>query len=320
MDDVLGKKLKTYDIILLSETWAEKSDLFEIEGYDFYNYPRNHRHHNARRESGGLGIFVRVSLKHGVDILHNHSDIIAWIKLRKDFFDLEHDLYVANVYFPPERSTHSSEDPFYVLQCDIANLPDECFVLTCGDFNARTQNLHDYSTECIYGSDGGLVNILPSADIDPKSIANDLLIQKLHDRGDMVRSSKDNAPPNQYGRSLVDMCKSAGLLILNGRTGKDKGIGNFTRVDTTGRSIVDYMVVSPQLLELVSDFAIANACPESDHIPLSLYLRCKSEKTYSCKTRYSAWEYDTKYMWSHETLHDLRCILKDDLSNKSRIQ
>ena len=25
-------------------------------------------------------------------------------------------------------------------------------------------------------------------------------------------------------------------------------------------------------------------------------------------------------MWSHETLHDLRCILKDDLSNKSRIQ
>ena len=30
------------------------------------------------------------------------------------------------------------------------------------------------------------------------------------------------------------------------RVGKDKGIGNFTRVDTTGRSIVDYMVVSPQ--------------------------------------------------------------------------
>ena len=74
------------------------------------------------------------------------------------------------------------------------------------------------------------------------------------------------------------MCKSAGLLILNGRAGKDKGIGNFTRVDTTGRSIVDYMVVSPQHLELVSDFAIANACPESDHIPISLYLRWKSEK------------------------------------------
>ena len=181
--------------------------------------------------------------------------------MRKDFFDLEHDFYVTNVYFPPERSTHSSEDPFHVLECDIANLPDECFVLTCGDFNARTQNLCDYSTECIYGSDGGLVNILPSANIDPKSIANDLLIQKLHDRGDLVRSSKDNAPPNQYGRLLVDMCKSAGL---------------------------DYMVVSPQLFELVSDFAIANACPESDHIPLSLYLRCKSEKTYTCKTRYSA--------------------------------
>ena len=90
MDDVLGNMLKTCDIILLSETWAEKSDLFEIEGYGFYNYPRSHRHHKARQESGV--IFVRVSLKHGVDILHNHSDIIAWIKLRKDFFDLVHDL------------------------------------------------------------------------------------------------------------------------------------------------------------------------------------------------------------------------------------
>ena len=73
--------------------------------------------------------------------------------------------------------------------------------------------------------------------------------------------------------------KSSGLLILNGRVGKNKGIGNFTRVDTTGRSKVDNMVVSPQLLDSVaSDFAIANACPESDHLPLSLYLRCKSEK------------------------------------------
>ena len=80
------------------------------------------------------------------------------------------------------------------------------------------------------------------------------------------------------------------------------------------------MVVSPQPLELVRDFAIANAYPELDHIPLSVYLRCKSEKRYTCETRYSAWEYDTKYTWSHETLNDLRCILKDDLSNKYRIQ
>ena len=88
MDDILANKLKMYDIILLSGTRVEKSALFEIEGYDFYNHRCNHRLHNARRESGGLGIFVRVSLKHGVDILHNHSNIIAWINLRKYFFNL----------------------------------------------------------------------------------------------------------------------------------------------------------------------------------------------------------------------------------------
>ena len=97
----------------------------------------------------------------------------------------------------------------------------------------------------ICDNDGELVNILPSADIDDKPIAKDPLIKKLHDRGDLVRSSEDNAPPNPYDRLLVDMYMSADLLIPNGRVGKDKGIGNFMRVDTTGRSIVDYMIVSP---------------------------------------------------------------------------
>ena len=154
MDDVLGNKLKIYDFILLLETWARKCDLFEIEGYDFYNYPRNHRHQNARGASGGLGIFVRVSLNHRRDVLHNHSDLITWIILWKDFFDLEHGLYVTNVYFPPEWPAHSSEEP--VLKCDIANLLHECFVLTCEDFNARTQSLCDYSTE---GSGWGSHNV-----------------------------------------------------------------------------------------------------------------------------------------------------------------
>ena len=44
-----------------------------------------------------------------------------------------------------------------------------------------------------------------------------------------------------------------------------KSVGNFTLVDTTGRSIVDYMIASSQLLELVKDFVIINSCPDSDH-------------------------------------------------------
>ena len=74
------------------------------------------------------------------------------------------------------------------------------------------------------------------------------------------------------------MCNSVGLLILYWRMVKNKGFVNFTWVDNTDRSIVDYIILSPQLLELVKDFAIVNTCSESDHIPLSLYLKCKSKK------------------------------------------
>ena len=174
----------------------------------------------------------------------------------------------------------------------LVNFQTSVLSLLAATLMPKRKNFCDYSTECICGSNGGLVNILPRTDIDLKSITNDPFIKKLNVHGDLVGSYKDNAPPTPYGRLLIDMCKSAGLLILNGRVGKDKGIGNFTWEYTTGRSTVDYVVLSPQLLELVIDFAIANACPESDNIPLSLCLRCTSEKTYACKTRYSVWEYD----------------------------
>ena len=39
---------------------------------------------------------------------------------------------------------------------------------------------------------------------------------------------------NSHGRDLIEFCKNDGLLIVNGRVGEDRGIDEFTRVDTTG--------------------------------------------------------------------------------------
>ena len=33
-------------------------------------------------------------------------------------------------------------------------------------------------------------------------------------------------------------------MILNGRVGSDKGVGDYTRTDTTGNSVVDYVITT----------------------------------------------------------------------------
>ena len=57
----------------------------------------------------------------------------AWTKLEKQFFGLNDDVYIAIVYFVPEGSTNETDDPFRILQDDIAQLPDRCQFLICGD-------------------------------------------------------------------------------------------------------------------------------------------------------------------------------------------
>ena len=75
-DDILGKFLRKYDIILLCETWTSADDDITLDGFEFYNFPRPSRHCNAKQNSGGLGVFVRDNIKNHVQFVKNHEDII----------------------------------------------------------------------------------------------------------------------------------------------------------------------------------------------------------------------------------------------------
>ena len=88
-DDILGTMLKGYDIILLSETWASDHDDFVLEGFEYHNYPRKCMHLNGARNSGGLGVFIRQSIREGIDIWCHTEDIVVWYILRKSFFGIK---------------------------------------------------------------------------------------------------------------------------------------------------------------------------------------------------------------------------------------
>ena len=65
-------------------------------------------------------------------------------------------------------------------------------------------------------------------------------------------SSQDKTANNE-GRSLLEVCKSSNLFMLNGQCGKDKGVGSFTFKNV---SVIDYSILSAQLLKFVSDFEV----------------------------------------------------------------
>ena len=124
--NVLGSFLEDYDIILLCEIWASEQDDFTLEGFMYYNYPRKYKHHAAKRNSGGLGLFIRNELQNGVTIWTNTDDVIALIILKRSFFGFENDIYLAYVEIVPEGSTYLKYDEFSLLYDQILKVPDDC--------------------------------------------------------------------------------------------------------------------------------------------------------------------------------------------------
>ena len=110
--------------------------------------------------SGGSGIFIRRELKDGVDIWSYTDDVIAWVILKKDFFGIQSDIYVANVYTVPEGSTYIRHDEYNVIYDHVVNIPSDSEILLCGDFNARTGTTPDFDTYFIR-SNGDLDRLLP---------------------------------------------------------------------------------------------------------------------------------------------------------------
>ena len=93
-----------------------------------------------------------------------------------------------------------------------------------------------------------------------------------------TRKSKDLVL-NTYGRYLYEFCHNYDLFILNGFCKSDLA-GNFTFTSPNGQSVIDYFIVSQNILQCDIDLnVIANIT--SWHLPLvfSLNFSCKCQDT-----------------------------------------
>ena len=100
-------------------------------------------------------------------------------------------------------------------------------------------------------------------------ICNDIPVPANNDPGyipDLELEPRQNQDliVNGQGKSLINLCRSLRLRILNGRVIGDL-LGQFTSYHYNGNSVVDYAIVSEKLIPDVSYFQVSIPGVYSDH-------------------------------------------------------
>ena len=174
---------------------------------------------------------------------------ILWIRLSSDLFIFREDVFICTVYIPPSDSK--------VLNAIDSNFWDEIErgielhstsgkVYVTGDMNGRTSNFSDILDFDKYLEDDSLFTTMSHVPI---------------------RVNKDHML-DSHGRKLLDLCKSSGFVIANGRLGDDYGVGEVTYYATQGISTIDYLLLHNTNLESVFKFQVLTPNEFSDHAAL----------------------------------------------------
>ena len=325
---ILEDYLQPNHIICLGETWTpcenennvknksknrnmqqNKSKKLELKNFEYFQFSRKYKHKKAWRAAGGQGIFIRKDILDGVKIVKNYDDVLVWIRLFKEFFQLDKDIYLGSVYIYPENSLCTEEDQFQIVQQAVCELPQDIDPYLFGDLNSRIKDMLDYVIDGIHGSDGPLSDM-----VDSNPYGQESVYSYLNKINRLKRQTLDNRPKNKFANSLRDLCITSNMFILNGRFGNEDH-GFHTRIDTTGLSLVDYVLCTPNSHTLVKNFYVDAKLPESDHLPLRLVLKIgKSVENNICYEPGHKWSPIYKYIWKKEDLPILKTNITDNES------
>ena len=185
-----------------------------------------------------------------------------FLLLDKSLFGLEKDVLYANVYIPPEGSQYYNvldlnNDGISVLEDAIVEnilIDNDVYVILNGDLNSRTSN------------------VAQSISTDYETMFN------IHEPEIFIeRTSQDNVL-NTFGNSLLYMCNTLELCIINGTCKGDKN-GAFTYICENGCSVIDYFLLSCPLYVKLFDTCKLEVLERTDgkHLPVRLTLELQDE-------------------------------------------
>ena len=110
---------------------------------------------------------------------------------------------------------------------------------------------------------------------------------------------------NNHGRSLIELCKSQDIHMLNGRTIGDLN-GELTCFTHSGCSLVDYTIASSTLFSLFTKFEIL-LCDEYTHLPQSFVIKCNEVDVFTppCINEFSCSSPRNVFKWTDQSVDKL---------------
>ena len=247
----------TSDVVLFTESWTDENAELSINNFEHFVLNRKLIKPGSRRNSGGLVLYLRNTFVSNDTLVFTSEDDFLWIKISKTVLFSQKDLYVCLCYVTPDDSSRQSmveTNIFDRLLDSVAHIENNsvnnCSILACGDWNARTSVNPDF----VEDDDPVHMSVLPDEYIPDVQLP---------------RYSEDKGHVNNNGLCLLDFCKQTGLRIMNGRVGDDKGIGQYTFVGSRGSSVVDYVLCTQDLFRNVCHFKVHEPNILSDHCLLT---------------------------------------------------
>ena len=260
--------LKRMDLFCLSETHIGLD--FDVILENFHTYKSCRKLSANNRFFGGLCVFTSVYIKNGVKVIKNDHQDIIWLKLSKDFFKLDRDIYICFTYISPSNSIYfkhndfDSDTIFDLIKQDCAEFMVKGKVLIMGDFNAYVPN---DSLDYIGDDDSD----------DHIPIPNDIYCPDIP----LERKTMEFRELNKNGKALLDLCKTVFVRIVNERVVGDES-GRFTRFPMNQNpnnsydsypSILDYTISDPTLLKEIKYLSVSDLTRFSDHCVIKLSIQ-----------------------------------------------
>lgn len=152
-------------------------------------------------------------------------------------------------------------DVFDVLQEQVEIFNDLGTVSVIGDLNGRVGLESDY---------------IPDDTLDKQLLDNISFINYTSDNSLPQRLSEDTNTPNSFGRRILQLCKSSGLRICNGRFGTESKKITFN--NKNGSSVIDYLLYSQdRMFNEIKSFCIEPFNTFSCHAPVTVEIYLKGK-------------------------------------------
>ena len=134
----------------MNETWLSEQDTtnLEINGYNSEFISGNKTRNTVKgRYSGGIAFYYKNAFQKYIDIVQKEQCGILWVKISKELFPFDKDVFICHTYVPPSASKvfqSSNTDIFEKLELGIIKYNELGQVFISGDLNSRTADSLDF--------------------------------------------------------------------------------------------------------------------------------------------------------------------------------